>query len=331
MMIEQLRPPVGGCVLEIGAGTGYNAALLSVLVGSSGRVVTVDIDAEVAGEARGHLAEAGVGNVEVICGDGAAGWAGGAPYDGIIVTAGVSDLAPAWIGQLAAGGRLVVPLSIRGVQHCVGFTWADGSRVGVRLRSVSVREGGFMPLAGAMANSDMRLPVPGRAGVYVLAAQGMEVDTALIADALDGSAPRSGLGVTASVREVAGSLRRWLAFHDRSVVSLAYLGPPEAADASGVPPVLSGMLHGIARRSSWSPAGMPLTAQDPTVFALTPTRAAPHRQAPKGWRIPRGTRPSLSRRRSQIQLNSATRCAVSVRRRARQRSSLRSVRRSSRG
>jgi len=46
MMLEQLCPPAGGCVLEIGAGTGYNAALLSVLVGPSGRVVTIDIDAE---------------------------------------------------------------------------------------------------------------------------------------------------------------------------------------------------------------------------------------------------------------------------------------------
>ena len=73
-MLEQLRPPEGGSVLEIGAGTGYNAALLSALVGASGRVVSIDIDPEVAEEARGHLAQAGAGNVEVICGDGAQGW-----------------------------------------------------------------------------------------------------------------------------------------------------------------------------------------------------------------------------------------------------------------
>ena len=72
-MLEQLRPPEGGSVLEIGAGTGYNAALLSALVGVSGRVVSIDIDPEVAEEARGHLAQAGAGDVEVICGDGAQG------------------------------------------------------------------------------------------------------------------------------------------------------------------------------------------------------------------------------------------------------------------
>jgi protein-L-isoaspartate(D-aspartate) O-methyltransferase len=133
-MLEQLRLPEGGSVLEIGAGTGYNAALLAALAGPSGQVVTIDIDPEVADEARHHLAVAGARHVEVICGDGAQGWPGRAPYDGIIVTAGASDLAPAWISQLAPGGRLVVPLSIRGVQQCVAFAPADG-----HLRSVAAR------------------------------------------------------------------------------------------------------------------------------------------------------------------------------------------------
>lgn len=122
VMLDQLRPPPGGSILEIGAGTGYNAALLATLVGPSGRVVTIDIDPEVAGEAREHLSGAGITNAEVICGDGAVGWPGGAPYDGIIATAGATDLAPAWVTQLASRGRLVVPLSIRGAQQCVAFT-----------------------------------------------------------------------------------------------------------------------------------------------------------------------------------------------------------------
>jgi protein-L-isoaspartate(D-aspartate) O-methyltransferase len=125
-MLEQLRPPEGGSVLEIGAGTGYNAALLSALVGASGRVVSIDIDPEVAEEARGHLAQAGAGNVEVICGDGAQGWAGRAPYDGIIVTAGASDLAPAWVSQLAPGGRLVMPLGARASRRAYPGGGRDG-------------------------------------------------------------------------------------------------------------------------------------------------------------------------------------------------------------
>src|SRR5262249_58963948 len=200
-MLEQLNPPAGGHVLEVGAGTGYNAALLSALVGPSGRVVTVEIDPEIAGEAENHLSEAGVTNAEVICGDGAAGWLAGAPYDGIIATAGASDLAPAWLSQLTPAGRLGGPLSIRGAQQCVAFARADG-----HLHSVAVCEAGFMPLTGAMANADIRLPVPGRPGVHVMAAPGTAVDTALIAAGLDSRGPARAVGITATRLEAFGSL-----------------------------------------------------------------------------------------------------------------------------
>jgi protein-L-isoaspartate(D-aspartate) O-methyltransferase len=244
-MLEQLDPPAGGSVLEIGAGTGYNAALLSRLVGSSGRVVTVDIDPEVAGQARDHLAEAGIANVEVICGDGAEGWADGAPYDGIIVTAGASDLAPAWADQLGVEGRLVVPLSIRGVQQCVALTLA-----GDHLRSVAVCGCQFMPLAGAMASTDRREPVPGHPDVQVQAAAGTEVDIGLVRDALSDRGPATGIGITAPAREVIGSLRHWLAFHEPASALLSYVGPPQAADASGVPAVNGFTSGGVTRRYS---------------------------------------------------------------------------------
>lgn len=245
VMLEQLRPPVGGSILEIGAGTGYNAALLSKLVGPSGRVVTVDIDAEVADEARSHLSEAGITNVEVIGGDGALGWPGNAPYDGIIVTAGASDLAPAWTGQLAAHGRLVVPLSIRGVQQCVTLV-----RAGSHLHSVAVCECGFMPLVGAMANADRQQPVPGHPGVYIEAAPDTEVDIGVAGRAMDDRGPSAGIGISVSAMEVFGSLRRWLAFHDRAAATLSYIGPAEAADASGVPAVLDIRDRRGAQRSS---------------------------------------------------------------------------------
>ena len=245
-MLEQLRLPEGGSVLEIGAGTGYNAALLAALVGASGRVVTVDIDPEVAGEARSHLARAGVTNVEVICGDGAQGWPGRAPYDGIIVTAGASDLAPAWTSQLAPGGRLVLPLSIRGVQQCVALTLAPGGR----LRSVAVCGCQFMPLTGAMANDDQRLPVPGYPGVHVQAPATTDVDVALVADVLGRQGAAVGTGLTARPEEVFASLRPWLAFREPALATLAYSGPPDAATASTVPAVIDFTLRGVTRRAS---------------------------------------------------------------------------------
>ena len=244
-MLEQLCPPEGGSVLEVGAGTGYNAALLSALVGASGRVVTVDIDPEVAGAARSHLAAAGVTNAEVICGDGAQGWPARAPYDGIIVTAGASDLAPAWASQLAPGGRLVVPLSIRGVQQCVALTPAGG-----HLRSVAVCGCQFMPLTGAMPNDDQRVPVPGFPGVHVQAPAQADLDAALLADVLGRRGAAADTGITARPEEVYASLRPWLAFREPALATLAYSGPPDTAGASEVPAVIDFTVRGVTRRAS---------------------------------------------------------------------------------
>jgi protein-L-isoaspartate(D-aspartate) O-methyltransferase len=232
-MLELLRPPIGGTVLEIGAGTGYNAALLSELVGPAGHVVTIDIDPEVAEDARAHLVEAGITNVNVICGDGFLGWSDRAPYDGIVVTASASDLAPSWLDQLGSEGRLVVPLSIRGVQHCIAFARSNG-----RLSSVAMCECGFMPLVGVMGNTDLREPVPGHSGVYVVADANAKLDIGVVGAALDEHSSVTEIGVTASAIQVYGSLRRWLAFEEPDSASLSYIGSQAEADASGVPPVI---------------------------------------------------------------------------------------------
>ena len=127
-MLEQLAVQPGDRVLEIGAGTGYNAALLADLAGDSGHVVCVDIDEQVAQQARANLDRADRAAVEVIHADGVAGWAAGAPYDRIILTASPRDLAPAWLAQLAHTGRLVLPLSLRGMQRSVDFV-RDGDHL----------------------------------------------------------------------------------------------------------------------------------------------------------------------------------------------------------
>src|SRR5256885_9001051 len=98
-MARLLDVAPGQRILEIGAGTGYNAAVLSQLVGDRGAVTTIDIDADVAAEAREHLARAGFGRVGVITADGWKGYATNPPYDRIEVTASVSDLSADWIAQ----------------------------------------------------------------------------------------------------------------------------------------------------------------------------------------------------------------------------------------
>jgi protein-L-isoaspartate(D-aspartate) O-methyltransferase len=110
LQLEQLGVQPGDRVLEIGAGSGYNAALLGHLAEPAGHVTTVDVDADIVEQARDRLAEASVRNVEVALGDGALGYSPGAPFDRIIATVGVYGLPESLLAQLAPGGRLVVPM-----------------------------------------------------------------------------------------------------------------------------------------------------------------------------------------------------------------------------
>ncbi len=149
IMLQQLQVGMGDHVLEIGAGTGYNAGLLAELVGPSGTVTSIDIDAEIAAAAREHLAVAGYTAVRVVAADGAAGWEEQAPYDRIILTVGASDIAPAWYDQLREDGILVIPLWLSGVELSVAFRKHDG-----KLTSLSQTQCGFMRLRGEEAGTE---------------------------------------------------------------------------------------------------------------------------------------------------------------------------------
>jgi protein-L-isoaspartate(D-aspartate) O-methyltransferase len=110
IMLEQLAVGGGDHVLEIGTGSGYNAALLARLVSPGGDVVSIEVDAELAREANHRLVGCGISGVRVVVGDGRVGEPAAAPYDRIIATVGVPAVPAAWIEQLRDGGRLVVPI-----------------------------------------------------------------------------------------------------------------------------------------------------------------------------------------------------------------------------
>ena len=145
IMLEQLDLQPGMRALEIGAGTGYNAALLAELVGADGSVTTLDIDPTIAEEARARLWSAGYERVRILAADGAQGAPDFAPYDRIVLTAGAADISPAWIAQLVEGGLLVAPLRLGGAEASVALRKEED---GV-LRSVSLTPCGFMRLRGA--------------------------------------------------------------------------------------------------------------------------------------------------------------------------------------
>lgn len=149
IMLEQLELQPGMRVLEIGAGTGYNAALLQSLVGPTGHVTSVEIDSEIASWARARLHAAGNDKIQVVQADGSNGWPAGAPYDRIELTVGTADIAAAWFDQLTPGGILVVPLWINSVQLCVAFAKRDEM-----LLSRSAMPCGFTRIRGRMAGID---------------------------------------------------------------------------------------------------------------------------------------------------------------------------------
>ena len=219
LMLEQLGVRPGDRVLEIGAGTGYNAALLAHLAGRAGTVSTVDLDAGVVAAAREHLDGCGFGRVSVIHADGGNGWPPGAPYHRIIVTVGAWDITPAWIAQLAPGGRLVLPLALRaGMQYSIAF-----ERAGDHLDSVSALPCGFMRLRGAYAGPETVIPLGDRTGVLAEVGPrpaGAEELQALLAR----PGENAGSGVRATMADVYGGLGLWLAMNEPGIGRLSAFG-----------------------------------------------------------------------------------------------------------
>ena len=154
IMIEQSGLEPGSRVLEIGAGTGYNAAILAHIVGESGSVVSVDIDQDIVDEATGNLSRTGYDNVKCICGDGFEGFAAGQPYDRIIVTVGAYDISPHWVDQLKDGGIMVVPLWFKGFSLSVALQKRDG-----QLGDLSAALCTFIPIRGIWQRTEGYFPI----------------------------------------------------------------------------------------------------------------------------------------------------------------------------
>jgi protein-L-isoaspartate(D-aspartate) O-methyltransferase len=127
-------------VLEIGAGSGYQTALLAMLADA---VFAIERIPALAQSARGALEAAGVRNVTVLVGDGTLGWRPFAPYDAILVAAASPEVPAPLVEQLAPGGRLVIPLGDRSSQVLTVV-----QRLGDELRTSTVADVRFVPLLG---------------------------------------------------------------------------------------------------------------------------------------------------------------------------------------
>jgi protein-L-isoaspartate(D-aspartate) O-methyltransferase len=130
LMTDLLGPKPHESILEVGTGLGYQAAVLADL---AGRIWSVEIVEELAGQAEANLRQLGCSNVAIRIGDGSRGWRENAPYDGALLTAASERLPPAILDQVKLGGRIVLPL---GPDEAQWLTVVDKGMDG----QISVRE-----------------------------------------------------------------------------------------------------------------------------------------------------------------------------------------------
>jgi protein-L-isoaspartate(D-aspartate) O-methyltransferase len=141
LMTENLELSPGDRVLEIGTGSGYQAAILAEL---DAQVYTIEIIPELAQAAEKRLSALGYANIKVLNADGYYGWEDEAPFDAVIVTAAPDHLPQPLIQQLAEGGRLIIPIGpIGAVQTLWLFESSGGELTALNLGLVS-----FVPLTG---------------------------------------------------------------------------------------------------------------------------------------------------------------------------------------
>src|SRR5580704_15261546 len=139
-MAEALTLEGSERVLEVGAGCGYQAAVLSLL---AREVISIETQPALAARARERLAQLGYRNVRIEEGDGSFGWAAGAPYEAILVTAAAPAVPPPLLEQLAEGGRLVIPVGKSDHQELMCIAKREG-----RINERSLFACRFVPLVG---------------------------------------------------------------------------------------------------------------------------------------------------------------------------------------
>ncbi|WP_328345209.1 methyltransferase, FxLD system [Micromonospora sp. NBC_00421] len=228
-MLEQLAPQPGHRVLEIGAATGINAALLTELTSPGGTVVTIELDQDLADGARAGLDRAGYHTVKVICGDGALGAPDHAPYDRIIVTAGAWDISAAWWNQLADHGRIVVPLRVHesGLTRCFAF---DRTSPTMLVSATTPLVCGFVPMRGSTEHTDHHVRLDTDVVLKLDATD--QPDRAALAKALSHPRLERWTGIQVNDADPIGHLDLWLLAHADK--PFGRLGVGDTARTSGL-------------------------------------------------------------------------------------------------
>ena len=236
IMLEQLGLRPGHRVLEIGTGTGYNAAVMAQITGDQHAVVTIDIDPDLTSRARAILDATGAGGVRVVRGDGSLGVPEHAPYDRIIVTAGAWTLTPQWLAQLAPGGRIVLPLSVRGIQLSAAF-----ERAGAGWSAISAFRCGFIRMAGPLAGPERFVPLGPQPGWRVQADDGRTLEPGGLYRALSAAGTDVPAGLEMTGGEQLSDLDLWLTVTQPRLARLTLVAARRPGAARPQPLPLGGL------------------------------------------------------------------------------------------
>lgn len=176
IMLKQLQLRPGDNVLEIGAGTGYNAALMQYLVGDTGRVTTIEVDQDMVQLARENLQRVSMGSsITLVHGDGALGYAPRAAYDRIIATVGIWDVPETWVRQLKTDGILVAPMWLDALQASAAFQLQPDNT----LYSENNLLCGFIQLRGESAGPRTHRRI-GSSALTVMSNEASQIDSAAL-------------------------------------------------------------------------------------------------------------------------------------------------------
>ncbi len=143
LMLQALEPREGEKIFEVGAGVGYQAAILSQIVGKKGKVISAEVIPELVQAARQNIAELGIGNVQIMEADGGEGLKEESPFDRIIITAACPTIPQPLIDQLKEGGVVVAP-----VGDLTSQTMIRGTKTGQKLELEFLGSFAFVPMKG---------------------------------------------------------------------------------------------------------------------------------------------------------------------------------------
>lgn len=240
-MLEQLRLERGHNVLEIGAASGYNAALILHMVGDTGRMTTVEIDPDLVEIAKDRLQRARIGgDVTVVQVDGAQGYAPRASYDRIIATVGVWDVPSAWQRQLKPNGILVTPIWLESMQVSAAFhPHIDGT-----LYSDDNRPCWFVRLRGADAGPSVTTRV-GNTSLELLSTNARKIDGAALLWLMNDWAENNTLDMPMKYGRLFGGFLPYLSIHTPPEGVLTYFSisddtKPYGLTASGFALIMRG-------------------------------------------------------------------------------------------